>query len=204
METHPSGNPSDDTATQFAHQCKKTEFTFTFHLPSTRAFPESNADSMATKRPINSSNAPTPAGTPLKKRIKPSFRSSSPPPSLQFDSSDIPDLTTECQSPSNIFDGADWGETETWRNNGAELETTKGEPGMKAVSAFNSETEAPILKQQKMSSFWRKATDEEKNEHNYRTFQRLKETTEFREAEMAWAAHQCKERLKEQNKESQQ
>jgi len=159
---------------------------------------------MATKRPINSSNAPTPAGTPSKKRVKPSLRSSSPPPSLQFDPSDIPDLTTERHSPSDIFDGADWGEMETQRNNGAKLETTEEESGKKAISAFNSETEASVLKQQKMSSFWRKATEEEKNEHNQRTFQRLRETTEFREAEMARAAHQRKERLKEQNKESQQ
>jgi hypothetical protein len=55
-----------------------------------------------------------------------------------------------------------------------------------------------------MTSLWRKATEEEKNNHNHRTFQHLREETEFRAAEMAQAAYQCKERLKKQNKETQQ
>jgi hypothetical protein len=157
---------------------------------------------MVTKRRINSSNAPTPSPTPSKKRVKPSLQSLSPPPSLQFDPSDIPDFTAESHSPSNVFDGPDWGEMETWKSDGEEVETT--EPGKKVVSASDSGIEAPVLKQQKMTLFWRKATEEEKNEHNYRTFQQLREETEFREAEMARAAHRHKERIRVQNKESQQ
>jgi hypothetical protein len=194
---HTSGNASDDTVTQFMNQCKKEEFTFTDHSLST-PFPESTADSMVTKWCINFSNAPTPS----KKRVKLSLQSSSPPPSLQFDPSDIPDFTAESHSPSNVFDVPGWGEMETWEGDRAEVETT--EPGKKVVSASDSGTKAPVLKQQKMTLFWRKATEEEKNEHNYHTFQQLREETEFREAERAWAAHQHKKRIRVQNKESQQ
>ena len=146
---------------------------------------------------------PTPAASPSKKHIKSSLQSSGPPPSLQFEPSDIPDLTIKSHGPGDVFDSADQGGVETgWRSNGDRSKTE--EPGKKAVSASNSGTKAPVLKQQKMTSLWRKATEEEKNKHNHHTFQHLREETEFQEAEMAWAAYRCKERLKEQNKESQQ
>ena len=111
---------------------------------------------------------------------------------------DIPDLTTDFHGPGDVFD-TDCGEVEEgWRS--VRAESTEKEPGKKSGSG----TEGPSLKQQKMTSIWRKATEEEKVNHNHRTFQHLREESELRAAEMAQAAYRCKARLKKRNKESQQ
>ena len=120
------------------------------------------------------------------------------PLSLQFDPSDIPDSTTNFHGPGDVFD-TDCGELkEGWRS--VRAESTEKEPGKKSGSG----TKGPVLKQQKMTSLWRKAMEEEKNSHNHSTFQHLREESELRAAEMAQAAYRCKERLKKRNKESQQ
>jgi hypothetical protein len=153
------------------------------------ASPGFTADSTATKRPVNSSNAPTPAASPSKKPIKPSLQSSTPLLGLRFDPSDIPDSTTKFHGFNDVFDDANSGEVEAkWKGNRVESETRR-ESKKKAVSASDSITEAPVLKQQKMTSLWRMATEKEKNDHNHRTFQRLREETEVRVAEMAQAAY---------------
>ena len=152
---------------QFTKQWEKIEFTFMFSLPSTPTSLGFSSDSMAMKRPVNSSNAPTPAASPSKKRIKPSLQSLTPLLGLWFDPSDIPDSTTEFHGPNDVFSDTDSREVEAeWKGDRVESETWR-ESEKKVVSASNSGTEALVLKQQKMTSLWRMATEEEKNNHNY-------------------------------------
>ncbi len=80
----------------------------------------------------------------------------------------------------------DCGEVEEgWRS--VRDESTEKEPGKKSGSGTN--LKGPVLKQQKITSLWRKATEEEKNSHNNCIFQHLREMSELRAAEMAQAAY---------------
>ena len=64
------------------------------------------------------------------------------------------------------------------------------ETGQKRKQQEGDELE--VWKQMKITTFWSKATEEEKAEDNHRGFQYLRETFEVRKAEEAYATQQHK------------
>jgi hypothetical protein len=59
-------------------------------------------------------------------------------------------------------------------------------------------------KQGKLTTFWKKATQEEKEEANHRGFQELRETFEERQAEEAWKTRTRKAQIRTNNRAAQE